>query len=254
MEYFVREDSIVREIWGKSDTILFIFAGAAAEFALNKAVDWLYYTGKLPSDPLGRLFSTVAYARDIVFSPQTEAEKAIRKINNIHAALEKSRGYPIPGWAYRDVLYMLIDYSIRSYELLERKLCREEKEEVFSVFAKVGHHMNISHLPEDYDEWQSERWLHMRNDLEVSDFTRDLFCQYKKHLGLTRYFVLLQSQLLVLPPMVNELLNPGRISLFKPVIILYKVSRLMRMDVVIKTLILPSGYKTRIKELDLIPA
>ena len=61
--YFVPESSIVRTIWGKSDTILFIFAGSAAEFALNKAVDWLYYTGKLPADPLGRLFSTVAYAR-----------------------------------------------------------------------------------------------------------------------------------------------------------------------------------------------
>ena len=39
MEPFVKENSIVREIWGKSDTVLFIFAGASAEFALNKAVD-----------------------------------------------------------------------------------------------------------------------------------------------------------------------------------------------------------------------
>ena len=60
MKNFVKEDSIVRTIWGKSDTIIFIFAGAAAEFALNKAVDWLYFTGRLPSDPIGRLFSTMA--------------------------------------------------------------------------------------------------------------------------------------------------------------------------------------------------
>lgn len=45
MELFVAKNSIVRKIWGKSDTVLFIFAGASAEFALNKAVDWLYYTG-----------------------------------------------------------------------------------------------------------------------------------------------------------------------------------------------------------------
>ncbi|RYD89131.1 MAG: DUF2236 domain-containing protein, partial [Sphingobacteriales bacterium] len=38
MKYFVEEGSIVREIWGKADNILFIFAGSAAEFALNKAV------------------------------------------------------------------------------------------------------------------------------------------------------------------------------------------------------------------------
>ncbi|MFN5477681.1 MAG: hypothetical protein ACK484_13915 [Sphingobacteriales bacterium] len=60
MKTFTPQDSIVRRIWGKSDTVLFIFAGAAAEFALNKAVDWLYFTGKLPSDPIGRLFSTVS--------------------------------------------------------------------------------------------------------------------------------------------------------------------------------------------------
>jgi len=53
MEYFVKQNSIVRTIWGDGDTILFIFAGASAEFALNKAVDWLYFTGKLPEDPLG---------------------------------------------------------------------------------------------------------------------------------------------------------------------------------------------------------
>ncbi len=52
MAYFVEEKSIVRKIWGNADTILFIFAGAAPEFALNKAVDWLYFTGRLPSDPL----------------------------------------------------------------------------------------------------------------------------------------------------------------------------------------------------------
>lgn len=45
---FVDKHSIVRKIWGNTDVILFIFAGAAAEFSLNKAVDWLYFTGKLP--------------------------------------------------------------------------------------------------------------------------------------------------------------------------------------------------------------
>ena len=34
-------------------------------------------------------------------------------------AVENSRGAKIPDWAYRDVLYMLIHYSVVSYELLE---------------------------------------------------------------------------------------------------------------------------------------
>ena len=106
MEFFVSKDSVVRQIWGKSDTVLFIFAGASAEFALNKAVDWLYFTGKLPSDPLGRLFSTVTYARRIVFSRYPDALKAIDTIRHIHKAVEAQRASQIPDWAYRDVLFV----------------------------------------------------------------------------------------------------------------------------------------------------
>src|SRR5436853_5102706 len=96
IEYFVDKRSVVREIWGKADTVLFIFAGSAAEFALNKAVDWLYFTGKLPADPLGRLFSTVTYAREIVFAKHNDALRAVDKIAAIHAAVENSRGAKIP--------------------------------------------------------------------------------------------------------------------------------------------------------------
>src|SRR5882762_372745 len=122
MKLFVAEGSIVRKIWGNADTILFIFAGASAEFALNKAVDWLYFTGKLPADPIGRLFSTVVYAQKIVFAENDAAFAAIDKITAIHKGVEASRGARIPDTAYLDVLFMLIDYSIRSFELLERKL------------------------------------------------------------------------------------------------------------------------------------
>ena len=128
MEWFVERGSIVRRIWGKSDTVLFIFAGAAAEFALNKAVDWLYFTGRLPSDPLGRLFSTVRYAGRIVFSPKEAAQQTIHTMRLIHEGVEKSRGAVIPDWAYRDVLFMLIYYSIAAFELLERRLTDAEKE------------------------------------------------------------------------------------------------------------------------------
>src|SRR5215471_3987464 len=134
MEFFVDKESVVKKIWGKGDTILFIFACSSAEFALNKAVDWLYYTGRLPSDPIGRLFSTVSYAREIVFSEKQKAYDAIDKMSVIHSSLEKSRGTAIPDWAYRDVLFMLIHYSIAAFELLERKLSPTEKEEVFNVF------------------------------------------------------------------------------------------------------------------------
>ena len=250
MELFVEENSIVRKIWGKSDTILFIFSGAAAEFALNKAVDWLYFTGKLPADPLGRLFSTVSYAKRIVFSPMSEANNAIDTIRHIHNSVEKNRGAAIPDWAYRDVLFMLIHYSIASYELLEAKLSDEEKEEVYNVFYRLGKRMQLKDLPINYFEWLPVREQHMINDLQKSNYTEDLFKQYKKHLGAMRFKVLIEGQKLVVPARVKQLLHFGSFSLLTPVVPLYKISRLMKMDWMLKNILLPSDYKEQINALD----
>jgi hypothetical protein len=250
MEHFVQPSSIVRKIWGKSDTILFIFAGAAAEFALNKAVDWLYFTGKLPADPIGRLFSTVAYARQIVFAPKEEAERAIARIESIHTGIEKSRGAKIPAWAYRDVLFMLIHYSIAAFELLERKLSAEEKEEVYNVFYRVGAGMHIPDLPLTYTEWLPVRVAHMQNDLARSRYSDDLFLQYKKHLGSFRYSVMKEGQVLVVPEKVATLLNFRTFSFLSPVVPLYRFTRFLNLDGLIKAVLLPSEYKKQIYALD----
>ena len=74
---FVHRDSIVRTIWGNPDLVLLIFAGSAAEFALNRAVDWLFFTGEIPRDPIGRLFSTVRYAQEIVFRNEEDARRTL---------------------------------------------------------------------------------------------------------------------------------------------------------------------------------
>lgn len=254
MTPFVHTDSIVRKIWGKSDTILFIFAGAAAEFALNKAVDWLYFTGRLPKDPIGRLFSTVGYARQIVFASKEDAEKAIDKITSIHGAVESARGAKIPDWAYRDVLFMLIHYSIASYELLERKLTDGEKEDVYDVFLRMGQRMHIPDLSISYKAWLPVREQHMQQDLLKSKYTDDLFLQYKRSLGAFRYRVLLEGQKMVIPKRVLELLRFRKFSLLSPIVPLYKFSRFIKMDALIKWLLLPSEYKQQIKELDVVPS
>jgi hypothetical protein len=253
MEFFVHQDSVVRKIWGKSDTVLFIFAGAAAEFALNKAVDWLYFTGRLPADPLGRLFSTVTYARRIVFSEKDKALAAIDKITAIHSAVEQARGAQIPDWAYRDVLFMLIHYSIASFEVLERLLTEAEKEEVYQVFFRLGKRMELKDLPPDYAAWLPVRDRHMEEDLEKTNYTVDLFLQYKKHLGGFRYRLLLEGQKLVIPQRVAGLLNLGQFSGLTPILPLYKFSRILRLDGMIKSLILPRDYKKQISDLDVIP-
>jgi hypothetical protein len=250
MELFVEKNSIVRKIWGKSDTILFIFAGASAEFALNKAVDWLYFTGKLPSNPLDRLFSTVKYARLIVFSSMDEANISINNMRKIHSTVEQNRGNSIPDWAYRDVLFMLIHYSITSYELLENKLSDIEKEEVFNVFYRVGKGMGLSKLPTTYSEWQLQRESHLIENLEASKYTFDLFKQYKKHLGWLRYKTLIEVQKLIVPQHIKKMLHLNDFSIMTIVIPFYKISRFFKMDKFIKNILLPSSYKEEINNLD----
>jgi len=247
---FVSESSIVRKIWGKADTILFIFAGSAAEFALNKAVDWLYFTGRLPADPIGRLFSTVAYAKQIIFSDETAAIAAIEKINSIHTHLEADRGAEIPDWAYRDVLFMLIDYSVRSFELLERKLTAAEKEEIFRVFCRVGALMQLKELPANYIEWNKARDEHMRRDLIKSKFTDDLYRQYRKHLGLARYVVLKQVQILLVPGPVRELLGFKPIKGVAGLLKLYSLTRRLNIAALFQNILLPPAYKAQVHALE----
>ncbi|MBN8685857.1 MAG: DUF2236 domain-containing protein [Chitinophagales bacterium] len=252
MAGFVREDSIVRCIWGRSETVLFIFAGASAEFALNKAVDWLYFTGKLPADPLGRLFSTVAYAKKIVFASEEQAHAAIDTMRQIHSGVENKRGAAIPDWAYRDVLYMLIFYSIASFELLERKLTAGEKEEVYHVFFRLGARMGLKELPAGYAAWLADRELHLQNDLCQSAHTTDLFKQYQKHLGHFRYTVLLEAQKLLVPPFVRKQLQFNSIKWLAPVVPVYKFCQKLRIDSLIKKGLLPAKYKNEINGLDVI--
>ena len=143
MRDFINQRSIVRTIWGNLDLILLIFAGAAAEFALNRAVDWLFFTGKLPADPIGRLFSTVRYAQEIVFVDEETAQRTLNRINAQHNSVERQRGQAIPDWAYRDVLYMLIDYSERAYRLLNRPLSSAEQKDLYTNFRRVGEGLGI---------------------------------------------------------------------------------------------------------------
>ncbi|MVN20511.1 oxygenase MpaB family protein [Mucilaginibacter arboris] len=253
MELFSEKGSIVRKIWSNADTVLFIFAGASAEFALNKAVDWLYFTGRLPADPLGRLFSTVTYAQRIVFSELAQAHKAIDQITAIHSTVEANRHAKIPDWAYRDVLFLLIDYSVRAFELLYRKLSPAEKEEIYNTFYRMGLRMDLKDLPGNYKQWVLVRDEHMRNDLEKSRFTVDLYKQYKKHLGFARYLLLKEVQAQLVPPHVRQLLVLRKVSLLVLIVPLYKFSRKFKLDHLVKALILPETYQPQIKALDQSP-
>jgi uncharacterized protein (DUF2236 family) len=250
MADFVHRSSIVRKIWGDPDLILLIFAGSAAEFALNRAVDWLFFTGKVPRDPIGRLFSTVRYAQEIVFVSDEAAKRTLNRINGAHRTVERQRNETIPEWAFRDVLYMLIDYSERAHALLYRPLSMSERNELYRVFLRIGECLSISQLPESYAEWRKDRRLHMIRDLTYSRHTAALFRQYRVHLGAFRYYLLLRVQALLLPDEVRRLLRLSSNPLFSGLVYTYGILTTFNLRSVVHSLLIPPRYWAELRQFD----
>lgn len=249
MKTFVEDTSIVKKIWSSTDITLFIFAGASAEFSLNREVDWLYFTGKLPGDPIGRLFSTVKYAQHIIFREEKEAISSIEKINAIHQNVESARGLKISNDGYQDVLYMLIYYSISSFELLERRLSNEEKDEIVRTFARIGQQMHVQDIPADYSEWKRTYEHQVVRNLLKSSSTEDLFQQYRKHLGAFRYCLLLDIQRMLLSKHVNELLGLGRPRFVQLLVPIYRQIRKHRLHEQLILMMVPRRFMKQIKEM-----
>ena len=247
---FVRPGSIVRKIWADTELVLLIFAGSAAEFALNRAVDWLFFTGKLPADPIGRLFTTVRYAQEIVFAESEAAERTLARINAIHGAVERERALSIPDWAFRDVLYMLIDYSERAHNMLYRPLTPAEREELYHVFTRVGEGLNVKALPEGYEEWRADRRLHLRRDLEHSKHTALLYGEYRRHLGEWRYQILLGVQALLVPERVRGLLRLRRRTIFSALVEGYGQLVIPELRPLVRRLMVQPRYWDDVKKME----
>ena len=250
MSDFIDHRSIVRTIWGSSDLVLLIFAGSAAEFALNRAVDWLFFTGRIPADPIGRLFSTVRYSQEILFADEDNARRTLDFINAKHHSVEQSREQIIPDWAYRDVLYMLVDYSERAYRLLHKPLSSGEQDELYTVFRRVGEGLHIPDLPGTYAEWRGDRERHIDNDLIYSRHTAALYRQYRRHLGVWRYNLLLQVQALLVPHKVRSLLHLSPNQLFAELVGIYGIVEKCNLQSVVHTLLIPPQYWADMKKFD----
>ena len=251
MSDFVRRDSVVRRIWGDTDMVLFVFAGAAAEFALNRAVDWLFFTGKLPNDPIGRLFATAGYAQQIVFADETTATCTLERIRAVHAAVERRRGESIPEWAHRDVLYMLIDYSERAHTLLRGPLTADERHELYDVFYRVGVGLGVTALPPSYARWRVDRMLHLRADLVRSAGTEALLAAYRRHLGDWRYRLLELVQSVLVPTRVSDLLGvKAAVGWVRPMVCLYSIAGRVGMRPIIQRIVMPAEHLAAIRALD----
>jgi uncharacterized protein (DUF2236 family) len=247
---FVARGSVVRRIWGDPELVLLVFAGSAAEFALNRAVDWLFFTGKIPADPVGRLFSTVRYAQEIVFADEETAIRTLGRINSIHGAVEQKRGQSIPEWAFRDVLYMLVDYSERAHRMLYRPLSTPERAELYAVFRRVGEGLNVKALPEGYEQWRNDRRAHLERDLAFSKHTALLYQQYRCHLGEWRYQILLGVQALLVPERVRRLLRLRRRAVFSALVGGYGLLDVPGLRPLVRRLLVQPRYRGEVEAFD----
>ena len=210
---------VTRRIWSSPDAILLFFAGGAAEFAAIKAVDWLFFTGRLPAGPVERFFETVRFAQGVFFADPAGATAAVERINRIHRRVEKARGEEIPQWAYRDMLFILIDYGERAHEVVFGAMTQAERASHFGVALALGRAMRLSGLPATYADYRDQRHRQLLEDYARDPLTDELYSSYRRALGPLRYRLLQLVQASVLPdelravlrleknPLVDELLR-----------------------------------------------
>lgn len=246
--------AVTRRIWGSPDAILLFFAGGAAEFAAIKAVDWLFFTGRLPGAPLERFFETVRFAQSVFFGDLASATEAIEQMNSIHRRVEDARGEEIPQWAYRDMLFILIDYGERAHEVVFGPMTEAERASHFRVVLTLGEAMHLSGLPTTYAEYRDQRRQQLLEDYARGPLTDELYASYRRALGPLRFRLLGLVQASVLPeelgevlrlkpyPLVDELLRcyrfvPGGGNKLRP---LHKV-------------LLPGRYARQLREMERAP-
>ena len=133
-----------RRVWSDPTCMLLVFVGASAEFPLNPSVDWLFYTGRLPADPIGRFLSTIDYLRQLITADDETRNLQASKLKQLHQQLENKRGQRIPATSYRDVLSMDMMYSIRSVPLVTGAVLSPcEKDMMVKDMSSIGEQMGI---------------------------------------------------------------------------------------------------------------
>jgi uncharacterized protein (DUF2236 family) len=198
---------VTRRIWGSPDAILLFFAGGAAEFAAIKAVDWLFFTGRLPGAPVERFFQTVRFAQGVFFAEPAGATEAVERINHIHRRVEEARGEEIPQWAYRDMLFILIDYGERAHEVVFGAMTEAERASHFGVGLALGRAMHLSGLPSTYAEYRDQRHRQLLEDYARGPLTEELYASYRRALGSWRFRLLQLVQASVLPDELRDILR-----------------------------------------------
>jgi hypothetical protein len=241
----------LQQIWSHPECVFLIFAGSSAEFALNPAADWLFYTGHLPNDPIDRFASTVTYAQQIIFAGSPAAQShLVEHIKGIHHKVETERGYEIPAVAYRDVLLMIMAYTLKAYPLVfGSDLTDAEKDFIIGEMASIWHGMNIIDAPHTFQEFVIVR-QEMFSRFTHTEWTPQLLASYEHTLGKRGYYYLIVTYRQLLDPALRENLGlaPSRHTWFlKPFFQFMSKTRLIRL---LYRAMLPARLGQMLKVLD----
>ena len=214
---------LAQRIWRSPDVIMLLFVGSAADFALNKAVDWLFFTNALPSAPLDRFFETVQFGQTLAFGDEAAVQAWIARVNGMHRAVEQARNAQIPAWGYRDVLFFGLDYTERGYVVVYGPLTAAERQANFSWWMAVGEALHIENLPRTYAEYQSERAAQLQTDFERSALTDKLYLCYRRALAARwRMWLLYAVQASLVPAPVRQMLGLRKIWIIDRALGLYR--------------------------------
>jgi hypothetical protein len=145
---------------------------------------------------------------------------------------------------------MLVDYSERAHALLYRQLSNSERNEVYSVFLRIGEGLAIRELPTTYQEWQADRQKHMARDLAYTPHTSLLFERYRAHLGVWRYYLLLQVQALLVPAEVRRLLRLDPNILIASAVQTYGLVTALNLQSIVHSLLIPPRYWAQLRQFD----
>lgn len=217
-----------RKLWTDLDHILLVYVGAAAEFSLVEENHWLFYTNKLPSNPLERLISTFVWNRKVMMTSAEDAEALAKTIRGFHDQVERERkreqgGNPqISNQGFKAVGAMLIEYALKAEEYLEnREVSAGEKELYYQDQRGFFEAMGIRDWEESYEAFKEAREKRMPDELVVNKHTGDLFISYRRDLGGFRTWILKHFMAWFVPEHVRKSLNLKKAAWFAPAYRLY---------------------------------
>jgi uncharacterized protein (DUF2236 family) len=143
----------------------------------------------------------------VFFGDPAGATEAVERINSIHRHVEEARGEEIPQWAYRDMLFILIDYGERAHEVVFGPMTEAERTSHFGVALTLGQAMRLGGLPTTYAEYRDQRNRQLLEDYARGPLTEELYASYRRALGPLRYRLLRLVQASVLPEELRDVLR-----------------------------------------------